>query len=191
MDVWDQIDLLLHRYEHNERHRAMLKRLVSRLPPDIASVTESKRARAQAIGAEALYHLGEVERLLAWAVPPLTPAAALWVAYTLFDLSRFSEALPYQRWVLKESDLQDWARCKLNECVLCCRIHVEPATVTLDDISVLHTEYQSLGIDAPVPVELHRALAYAEESGALPGTLIAEARELFMDTFREWSLDKK
>jgi len=191
MTIWKEMLAMLYRYEDNEEHREELRRLVAMMPPDVASVAEAEREEAQEAGSEALYQLGELDRMLDWATPPLTPAVKRWIGFALFDLERYDEALPYFTRALKELDFQAWARTKVNELVLCCRIHVEPGTLNLDHFAALHAEYESLAEDAPVPVELHRALAYAEESGALPGTLITQARELFMDTFREWRLDKK
>jgi tetratricopeptide (TPR) repeat protein len=191
MTIWKEMLAILSRYEDSEEQRDELRRLVAMMPPDVMSVAEVEREDAQDVGAKTLYYLGELDRVLAWAMPPLTSAVKRWIGFTLFDLERYDEALPYFTRALKELDFQAWARTKVNELVLCCRIHVEPGTLNLDHFAALHAEYESLAEDAPVPVELHRALAYAEESGALPGTLITQARELFMDTFREWRLDKK
>jgi hypothetical protein len=188
MTIWKEMMAILSRYEDAEEQQAELRRLVSMMPPDVARVAEEEREYAQEVGAEALYHLGELDRVLVWATPPLTPEVRRWIGFSLFDLQRFDEALPTFRRTLKELDFQAWARTKVNELVLCCRIHVEPGSVTLDDFTTLRAEYESLKEDAPVPGELHQALAYAETSGALPAALVTRAREVFAYVFREWSL---
>jgi len=179
MDLWTQIEALLLTFEDSEAHQSDLRRLTSRLPAVLDAVSVAERERVQALGAEALYQAGELERVIAWIGQPLGAASALWLGHALFDLQRYAEALPHLQRAKGNLPLQDWARVKIHELIICIGVRSEPSRVTIDEIGSLHAQYESLGVDAPVPLELRRTLAQAEVRGSLPTEVLRYAHELF------------
>jgi hypothetical protein len=109
------------------------------------------------------------------------------LGHALFDLGRYPEAAPWLQHALIELNtrLQSWARTKLSELLLCCRIRTN-SLVTLDEVEALHAQYLALGLDAPVPAELHAAIR--ECSG---GLVHEKVDALFGSLFTQWRLDER
>jgi hypothetical protein len=63
--------------------------------------------------------------------------------------------------------------------ILCIKLQLEPGAVTDEDFDKFHAQHRSLGVDAPIPVEIRRALAQAQKVGGLPHGVLRRAQQLF------------
>lgn len=164
--IWNDIDAALAVYEDSEADRVRLALLVEAMTNAYAQVDSNERERCHELGAEALYQLGRLDEVIAWSTPPSSPRVGLWLGHALFDLQRYREAEPLIRAAL-ELSLQQWARAKLQELLLCCAIYEQPDAVAreVDDLRVARRGLSE--VYAPIMIELLRAFDWARENRAL------------------------
>jgi hypothetical protein len=183
--LWTEIEAALSRFDGTEARQAELRELTSRMPRSIEEVPAAFRARAHELGAEALYQAGYPERAVAWATPPTDGCSALWLGHARFDLGEYQAALPCFRMALAEAPLQNWARAKVKELVLCCEIVIDPQRVLRESIGHLHDEYELLGVDAPMALELERTINSGARDDRLDADLAEHVRRVFAREFEE------
>src|SRR5262245_41046156 len=117
MDLWRRIESLLARFGDDEADRQQLRTLGEQLPYSIQALPRDDRPRAQALGVEVLYRLGEPQRAIFWSQPVLGPATSLWVGRALFDLGRRDQAVRHFRHALEMPSLESSVRGELEELV--------------------------------------------------------------------------
>jgi tetratricopeptide (TPR) repeat protein len=94
--------------------------------------------------------------------------ARLYLGHYYYDTGQYGKALSCFEMVDAKVFLalnQKWRLLKLQELMLCCKLRLQPQSITEDDFRTLIREYiKSSPEDAPVPSELLRVLAETKES---------------------------
>jgi hypothetical protein len=186
MELWDKIEAVVDRFAGTEEERSELRVLASAIPR-VEEVPTDMRSKAQELAAQALYKIGDLTQVLEWAIPPANARVALWAGFALFDLARYHDAVTHLR-NASAAPLQDWARAKVAELMLCCEIRTGVGSVTIDRFQRLHETHQSLGEHAPIPEELHTALREARAAGLLDPDLVEAAEKMFAQAFADAGL---
>jgi len=130
MDLWKQIEMVLSQLAADDDvGRRRLRALADRLPSSIQSLPAGERARAQALGAEALYRTSDPKRVIFWSSPVLGPATSQWVGRALLDLGRPAQAVRHFEHALNTPGLAPHVRAGLDALVSSCKAAIGAETV--------------------------------------------------------------